>query len=134
MKREQRRGVTAKSGLGPYINFQGRAREATAFYQKVLRGNVDLSAATQQGASQPRRPRRPHDARAARGRRRPSTGPDPLLTAMLVARTVPAISETTHPRRPSDSNEAQEPFERSRHPVEIERTDQQRRGPDLAAA
>ena len=27
-----------KIGLGPYINFQGRAREAMTFYQKVLGG------------------------------------------------------------------------------------------------
>ncbi|TMD15013.1 MAG: hypothetical protein E6I96_08245 [Chloroflexi bacterium] len=73
MKREQRRGVTAKSGLGPYINFQGRAREAMAFYQKVLRGNVDLRAATQQGASQPAGPgdRMMHAQLEADGARRP---------------------------------------------------------------
>ena len=28
--------------LCPYINFQGRAREAMEFYQKVLGGNLDL--------------------------------------------------------------------------------------------
>jgi PhnB protein len=28
--------------LGPYINFQGRAREAMEFYHKVLGGKLDL--------------------------------------------------------------------------------------------
>jgi PhnB protein len=45
-----------KIGLGPYINFQGRARDAMAFYQKVLGGTVDLRAATEQGASKPAGP------------------------------------------------------------------------------
>jgi PhnB protein len=31
--------------LGPYINFQGRAREAMEFYQKVLGGKLDLQIA-----------------------------------------------------------------------------------------
>mgnify|MGYP001319183992 CR=1 FL=1 len=31
--------------LGPYINFQGRAREAMEFYQKVLGGKLDLQLA-----------------------------------------------------------------------------------------
>ena len=30
--------------LSPYINFQGRAREAMEFYQKVLGGKLDLQA------------------------------------------------------------------------------------------
>lgn len=30
--------------LSPYINFQGRAREAMAFYQKALGGKLDLQA------------------------------------------------------------------------------------------
>jgi len=30
--------------LGPYINFQGRAREAMELYQKVLGGKLDLQA------------------------------------------------------------------------------------------
>jgi len=32
----------SKIQIGPYINFQGRAREAMAFYHKVLGGNLDL--------------------------------------------------------------------------------------------
>ena len=31
--------------LNPYINFQGRAREALTFYQKVLGGQLDLRPA-----------------------------------------------------------------------------------------
>ena len=31
--------------LGPYINFQGRAREAMEFYQKVLGGKLDVQTA-----------------------------------------------------------------------------------------
>jgi PhnB protein len=30
--------------LSPYVNFQGRAREAMEFYHKVLGGTVDLQA------------------------------------------------------------------------------------------
>ena len=45
-----------KIGLAPYVNFEGRAREAMAFYQKVLGGKVDLRAATGQGASKPADP------------------------------------------------------------------------------
>jgi PhnB protein len=32
-----------KIQLSPYVNFQGRAREAMEFYHKVLGGNVDPS-------------------------------------------------------------------------------------------
>src|SRR5438477_501452 len=56
VKRGQRRGVTAKAELRHYINLHDQAREAMASYQKVLRGNVDLRAATQQDASQPAGP------------------------------------------------------------------------------
>jgi len=44
-----------------------------AFYQKVLRGNFDLRAATQQGASQPAGPgdRMMHAQLEADGARRP---------------------------------------------------------------
>lgn len=40
----------------PYINFQGRAREAMEFYQKALGGHVDLWAVDAQGASKPAGP------------------------------------------------------------------------------
>jgi PhnB protein len=32
--------------LGPYINFQGRAREAMEFYHRLLGGNLDLQPAS----------------------------------------------------------------------------------------
>ena len=32
----------SKQYLSPYINFQGRAREAMEFYHKVLGGKLDL--------------------------------------------------------------------------------------------
>src|SRR6266581_2151606 len=32
--------------VGPYVNFQGRAREAMEFYQKALGGKVDLHPAS----------------------------------------------------------------------------------------
>jgi len=34
----------SKIQLSPYVNFQGRAREAMEFYHKVLGGKLDLQA------------------------------------------------------------------------------------------
>lgn len=34
----------SKIRLSPYVNFQGRAREALEFYHKVLGGRLDLQA------------------------------------------------------------------------------------------
>lgn len=42
--------------LGPYVNFQGRAREAMEFYHKVLGGNLDLQTLNEQGVPKPARP------------------------------------------------------------------------------
>ncbi len=42
--------------LGPYINFQGRAREAMEFYRKVLGGNLDLQTSNEQGVPKPAGP------------------------------------------------------------------------------
>ena len=42
--------------LGPYINFQGRAREAMEFYHKVLGGKLDLQTANEQGVFKPADP------------------------------------------------------------------------------
>jgi PhnB protein len=39
--------------LGPYINFQGRAREAMEFYHKMLGGKLDLQTVSAQGAAKP---------------------------------------------------------------------------------
>lgn len=45
----------SKIQTSPYINFQGRAREAMEFYHKVLGGNLDLQTLDEQGASRPAR-------------------------------------------------------------------------------
>ena len=42
--------------LSPYINFQGRAREAMEFYHKVLGGNLDLQTLDEQGVPKPAGP------------------------------------------------------------------------------
>ncbi len=42
--------------LSPYINFQGRARGAMEFYQKVLGGDLDLQALNEQGVLKPAGP------------------------------------------------------------------------------
>ena len=43
----------AKQFLGPYINFQGRAREAMELYHSVLGGKLDLFAAGEGGKPKP---------------------------------------------------------------------------------
>ena len=42
--------------LSPFINFQGRAREAMEFYHKALGGELDLQTMNEQGASKPAGP------------------------------------------------------------------------------
>jgi PhnB protein len=42
--------------VSPYINFQGRAREAMAFYQKALGGKVDLQTSDERGVPKPAGP------------------------------------------------------------------------------
>ena len=42
--------------LGPYINFQGRAREAMEFYKKILGGALDLQTVDKQGSPRPAGP------------------------------------------------------------------------------
>jgi|SRR6267378_6764361 len=39
--------------LNPYINFQGRAREAMEFYQKALGGKLELQTSNEQGVPKP---------------------------------------------------------------------------------
>jgi PhnB protein len=46
----------SKQYLGPYVNFQGRAREAMEFYQKVLGGNLDLQTMNERGVPMPAGP------------------------------------------------------------------------------
>lgn len=45
-----------KQQVAPYINFQGRAREAMELYQSVLGGKLELYAAGEQGAPRPAQP------------------------------------------------------------------------------
>ena len=42
-----------KQHVAPYINFQGRAREAMELYQSVLGGKLELFAADEHGAPRP---------------------------------------------------------------------------------
>ncbi|MDQ2943199.1 MAG: VOC family protein [Candidatus Dormibacteraeota bacterium] len=46
----------SKQYVGPYINFQGRAREAMEFYHQVLGGKLDLHTVDEQGKSKPAGP------------------------------------------------------------------------------
>lgn len=46
----------SKQYVSPYINFQGRAREAMEFYHKVLGGTLDLQTMSAQGAPKPAGP------------------------------------------------------------------------------
>ena len=41
----------SKIQSSPYVNFQGRAREAMEFYHKVLGGSLDLQTLNEQGVS-----------------------------------------------------------------------------------
>jgi PhnB protein len=43
--------IMSKIQLIPYVNFQGRAREAMEFYHNVLGGNLDLQTMNQQGVA-----------------------------------------------------------------------------------
>ena len=42
--------------VGPYVNFQGRAREAMEFYHQVLGGTLDLRTIGEQGVARPAGP------------------------------------------------------------------------------
>ena len=42
--------------LSPYVNFQGRAREAMEFYRAALCGNLDLQTMNEQGQFKPAGP------------------------------------------------------------------------------
>jgi len=46
----------SKIQLSPYVNFQGRAREAMGFYHTVLGGKLDLLTVNEQGVSKPAGP------------------------------------------------------------------------------
>jgi PhnB protein len=46
----------SKIQLSPYVNFQGRAREAMQFYHKVLGGKLELQTLNEQGGYKPAGP------------------------------------------------------------------------------
>jgi len=48
--------IMSKIQSSPYVNFQGRAREAMEFYHKVLGGSLDLQTLNEQGVSKPAGP------------------------------------------------------------------------------
>jgi PhnB protein len=45
-----------KQQVAPYINFQGRAREAMEFYRGILGGKLELFAADEHGSPRPAEP------------------------------------------------------------------------------
>src|SRR5207248_6849750 len=49
----QRRADLTKIYLAPYINFQGKAREAMEHYHKVLGGKLEMFAADEHGQPRP---------------------------------------------------------------------------------
>jgi PhnB protein len=69
--------------LSPYINFQGRAREAMELYHKVLGGNLDLQTLNKQGVHRP-------------------AGPgDSIMHSRLEADSVLIIASDGHPDYPA---------------------------------
>jgi len=73
--------------LSPYINFQGRAREAMDFYHKVLGGKLDPQASNEQGAPK-------------------SAGPgDRIMRARLDADGARIIATDGHPDYPAKVGE-----------------------------
>jgi len=56
-----------KQQVAPYINFQGRAREAMELYQRVLGGKLELYAAGENGAPRPAEPGDPIQHARLRG-------------------------------------------------------------------
>ncbi len=77
----------SKIQLSPYVNFQGRAREAMEFYHKVLGGNLDLQTLNEQGVSKP-------------------AGPgDSIMHARLEADGALIIASDGHPRYPAKVGE-----------------------------
>jgi PhnB protein len=48
--------IMSKIQTGPFVNFQGRAREAMQFYHKVLGGKLELQSSDEQGGPRPAGP------------------------------------------------------------------------------
>jgi len=68
--------------IGPYINFQGNAREAMEFYQSVLGGALDLHTVNDQGVASLARPG------------------DTITQARLVADGMLIVGTDGHPKYP----------------------------------
>src|SRR5215467_11540122 len=76
--------------LSPYVNFQGRAREAMEFYRAALGGNLDLQTMNEQAQSKPAGPQ------------------DRVIYARLEAEGAVIIASDGHPDYPAkvDNNMA----------------------------
>ena len=73
--------------LSPYINFQGRAREALEFYQRLLGGSLDLQTSDERGTPKP-------------------AGPGDRIThARLEADGMRSIATDGHPKYPAKVGE-----------------------------
>jgi PhnB protein len=73
--------------VAPYINFQGRAREAMEHYHKVLGGKLDMFAADDQGRPKPAGPE------------------DRIMYARLESAGVVIIASDGHPKYPATVGE-----------------------------
>lgn len=71
-----------KQQVAPYINFQGRAREAMELYQSILGGKLELYAAGKDGAP------------------RPAQASDPIQHARLSGEGILLIGSDGHPSYP----------------------------------
>ena len=76
-----------KQYLSPYINFQGRAREAMEFYHKALGGKLELHASNEQGVP------------------RPAGAGDRITSARLEADGVLIVGTDGHPNYPAKVGE-----------------------------
>lgn len=77
----------SKVYAGPYINFQGRAREAMEFYHRVLGGKLDAQAANDRGEAK-------------------ASGPgDHVIYARLEAEGAVIIGTDGHPKFPAKVGE-----------------------------
>jgi PhnB protein len=72
----------SKQSVAPYINFQGRAREAMEFYHAVFGGKLELYA------------------RDANGAPKPATDGDPIMHAQLESDGLVIIASDGHPSYP----------------------------------
>ena len=83
----QRRADLTKIYLAPYINFQGKAREAMEHYHKVLVGKLEMFAADEHGQPRP----------AGQG--------DRIMYAQLELDGVVIVASDGHPKYPAKVGE-----------------------------